>query len=144
MAWAPSSSRCLAWSETRTGRRGKPSFALDRWQHGRAALAEADPREARAFAPAAEDHRVAVLEEGARLAVRERDRLLAAVRELQERAGFLGRRAGLRARADEVARPQVAAVHRVVRDQLRDRPVRVSQAGSRELCCTGITGTHLR
>jgi hypothetical protein len=46
------------------------------------------------FAIAAQDERVAILEERALLAVAQGQRLLAALRELEQRAGLIGRRTG--------------------------------------------------
>ena len=74
----------------------------------------------------------------ARLAVGSASGLLAAGRELQQRSRLGGRRARLRAGAEQVARLQVAAVDRVVRDQLRDasstharKLLRASSCGAR-------------
>ena len=79
-------------------------------QHRPADLAQADAHRACALAVAAQDQRVAVFQEGAALAVGQRDRLLAAQRELQQRAGLVRLRARQRAGAEQVARLQVAAV----------------------------------
>lgn len=62
--------------------------------HRVAAFAEADAAVPVAFAKAAQNHRVAVLEEAAGLPVRQADRLAAALGQLQQRAGFLGPRPG--------------------------------------------------
>src|SRR5690606_1320929 len=50
-------------------------------EHLATALPESDPRKPLPLAPAAQDHRVAVLQEGAVLAVGQRDRVLAAGRQ---------------------------------------------------------------
>jgi hypothetical protein len=47
-------------------------------QHRRAALTEADPHKPGLLTPRAQDHRVAILKEASRLAVRQLNRLLAA------------------------------------------------------------------
>ena len=60
-----------------------------------------------------------------------RDRLLAALRQFQQRTGLIGAGPGQRARAEQVAPAQVAAVDGVVRDQLRQRPVgRLGEVGA--------------
>ena len=64
--------------------------------------------------------------------LRQRDRLLARRGQLEQRAGLLGRGTGHRARAEQVAGLQVAAVDRVMRDELRDRPVRVTEIRRRQ------------
>ena len=71
-------------------------------------LAETDARVAAHRAPA-DDHRVAVGEKAARLAVRQRERLRAAARQLDERALRALLRAGDRAGAEEIARAGCAS-----------------------------------
>src|SRR5580692_10465073 len=88
-----------------------------------AALAEADAGAARAIAVGAEDDLVAVLQEAARLAVRQGDRIAAARGELEQAAAALVLRPRAGAAAHEVADLEVAAVAGVMRDHLRDRPV---------------------
>src|SRR5215831_11940580 len=92
-----------------------------------AALAEADARVALALAVAAQDHLVAVLQEAALFAARERQRLGSPPGELDQAAAVLLLGARDRAARDQVARPQVAPVRAVVRDHLRERPVDVAQ-----------------
>ena len=72
----------------------------------------------------AQDHGVAVLEEVPRLAARQRDRLLAARRQLEQRAALARQRARLRAAAEQVTRAQVAAIARVVRSVVLDLKTR--------------------
>src|SRR6185503_10444546 len=95
-------------------------------------LAEADARGAVVLAVALLHDLVAVLEEGARLAVRQRERRLPGLRELHQRAVRVGRRARERAGAEEVARAQVAAVRAVVRDELRHGPIGVAEVAARK------------
>src|SRR5262249_56345862 len=68
-----------------------------------AAFAEADARAAGRLATGAEGHLVAVREEAARLAVRQRDRLGAARRELEQAAAALVLPARAGAGADQSA-----------------------------------------
>ena len=93
---------------------------------------------------AAQDHGVAVLEEAARLAVRQRDRLLAGAGQFEQAAALAGRGAGQRAGAEQVAGAQVAAVHGVVRHELRERPVGVAEARLAEAGGAGPRLAHAR
>src|SRR5438876_8578780 len=88
-----------------------------------AAFAEADAGAAGAGAMGAEDHLVAVLEEGARLAVRQLDRVLAARRDLEQAAAAFVLRPRAGAGAHEVADRKVAAGAGVMRHHLRNGPV---------------------
>src|SRR4051812_34874056 len=92
-------------------------------QHLPGRLAETDARLAERFGEAAQCHDVPVLEKRARLAVRQRDGLLAALRELEQGSEFIGTGTGLRAGTEQISRLQIASVHRVMRDELLDRPV---------------------
>src|SRR6478672_6961596 len=113
-------------------------------QDGAAAFAETDTTCSIALAVAAQDDAVAVLEEGARLAVRQMDWLLAALAEFEERARLVGIRSRKRAGTEEIARLQVATVDRVMCNHLRNGPVRVVEVG-RHQTLAGLTGfTHLR
>src|SRR5882724_4666200 len=85
-----------------------------------------------ARAAGALDHLVAVLDERARFAARQLQRRLAALGELEQRAGRVRRRAGDGSRSEQVARPQVAAVRAVVGDELRRRPVGAVVVAARE------------
>jgi hypothetical protein len=105
--------------------------ALHRRQHRPRTVAEPDPPRAFGLAVAAQDHAVAVLQEGARLAIGQRERHLAALAQLQQRAALVGPRAALRAAAHQVARLQVASVAGVVGQQLRGRPVSVGVRAGR-------------
>src|SRR5205823_11676105 len=84
------------------------------------------------LAPAAHDYGVAVLEKRALLAALEHERLLTAGGELEQRSRFFGRRSGLRAAAQKIARLEIAPVDGVVRDDLGDAPIRVAKIGSRQ------------
>src|SRR5688572_9607492 len=79
---------------------------------------QADADESFALAVAALDDFVAIGEERARFAVRQRQRLLAAARDLDQRALRAFIRPGDRAAAEQVAGRQVAAAARVVRHDL--------------------------
>ncbi len=106
---------------------------------------QADAHRALPLAVAADDQRVAVFKESALLSIGQRDRLLAALREFYQRAGFVGLGARERAGAQQVARLQVAAVHRVVRDELRGRPVGgFGGVAAREPRGRFARGAHLR
>src|SRR6478672_384742 len=91
-----------------------------------AALAEADANVSLARTLAADDHLVAVLEKAAGL-VADVERLRAPPGDLEQAAERVARRTGDRAAGEEVSRPKVAAVARVVRDHLRGRPVHVGE-----------------
>src|SRR5258706_1967571 len=92
---------------------------LSRRAYDARGFAEADRDGAFALAAAALRHLVAVGEKAARFAARKLQRILSAERELHHRAGALRRRAGEGSGAEQVARPQVAAVRALVRDHLR-------------------------
>src|SRR5258705_10685015 len=94
-------------------------------------FAKADRRTACALAAAAQDHFVAVLDEAARLAGRQRDGRLAGLRELEHRAERIRRRPGDGARAEQVARRPLRAVRRLVRDELRRGPEGMAEAAAR-------------
>jgi len=83
----------------------------------------------RLLAPAAQQHRVAVFQEAALLAVGQRHRALTSARQLDDRAGLALAWAGDRAAAEQVAGVQAAPAHGVVRHHLRDGPVLVPEAG---------------
>src|SRR6185437_3009209 len=95
-------------------------------------LAEADARRGRARAPATQRDVVAVLQKAARLAAGESEGLPTALRQLQQRAGLLGPRAGLRAGPQQVPTAQVAAIDGVMGDQLRDAPIAVAEIAARD------------
>src|SRR4051794_24612770 len=103
-----------------------------RRQNGAAAFAEADGDIAVALGLGAEHHGVAILEEAPLLAIRQRDRLAAALGDLQQRAEAVLGGGGDGAAAEEVARHQVAAAAGVVRQHLREGPVEVAGVGQRE------------
>src|SRR5690348_14323228 len=88
-----------------------------------AALANSDASGAVSFAERANHHGVAVFQEAARLARRERERLGAAPGALQEVARRITACAGHRPAGDEISRAQVAPVGGVVREHLRKSPV---------------------
>src|SRR5262249_38077865 len=92
------------------------------------------------FAVAAQDHFVAILEKLASLSGRELDGLGAAPCELEKAAARFFRRAGDRAAREEIAGLQIAAVRRVVRDELGNRPVHVAHVSAAETDRLG----HLR
>src|SRR4051794_30077950 len=87
------------------------------------AFAETDAAEIRGFAPAAQHDFVAVFEKSAGVAARELEGLGASRRQFQQAAAILALRAGNGAAPDQIARPEIAPVGRVVRDHLRERPV---------------------
>src|ERR1035438_5418919 len=123
---------------------GLRSAMTARRQYGAAAFAEADAACAIALAIAAKHDAVAVLEERARLAVGKNDRLLAALAEFEQRAGLVGLRPGQRAGAEQIASLQVAAVDRVMRDHLRNGPVRVVEVGRHQALARVAGRAHLR
>src|ERR1044071_9539930 len=98
--------------------------ALD---HARAALTETDRRVSIAPAMGAEDRFVAVHEKAADLARAQGEGTTAVEALLAEAAPAGFGRAGDRAGAEEVARQEVAAAARVMRHQLRQRPVEVGR-----------------
>src|SRR5208282_5436395 len=94
--------------------------ASPRRQDDGAAFAEADPGVAGLCAKAAKDDFVAVFDEAARLAARQRDRVAAAAGDFEETAPARLLRARDGARSDQIADANVAAVAGVMRDHLRD------------------------
>ena len=78
------------------------------------AFTKAYPCEALSFAPALQDHGIAVRKEAAGLAVLKRDRLAAVLRQLDHRARLARLRARDRAAAEQVARLEVASAYGVV------------------------------
>src|SRR5689334_14392561 len=94
--------------------------------HDAARLAEADAGGSLAHATGTLDHFVAILEERALLTAWQLERLLARLGQLHHRAEGVGRRAGNRAGAEQIARLDVAAVRRLVREHLRDGPIGVA------------------
>ena len=113
-------------------------------QYGAAAFAEADAACPIAFAVAAKDDAVTVLQKRARLAVGQMDRLLAALAELEQRTGLVGLRPRQRARAEEVTRLQVATVDGVMRDHLRNGPVGIVEVGLHQALGRMSRFAHLR
>jgi len=111
---------------------GQPSDIRDgaRGQHGAAAFAETDRAVTITLAEGAQHDRVAVHKKSPRLPVGQRDRVLSARGQLEKRASLLGPSAGQRAGAEKISRPEIAAIDRVVRDELRDGPVRIAIARS--------------
>ena len=101
-------------------------------EHSAGGFAEADRGAALPRAPGALDDLVAVLNEGARFARGKLHWLFAALGEFHQRAAGPGRSPGDRARAQQIARPQVATVGAVVGDELRHGPVRVTEARVRK------------
>src|SRR5882762_3740173 len=99
-----SRSPAAARTRARRGNQGQTtffsSFFSPRCHHAPSRLAEADRRMALARAAGALDHLVAVLDESPRFAARQLERRLAALRELEQRAGRVRRRAGDGSRAD--------------------------------------------
>ena len=89
-----------------------------------------------------EDDLVAVLQERARFARRQLMGLLPPS-VISERAQSLARLAGNRARAENVARRQVAAAHRVMRHHLRRRPVEVLRRSERQAMRRHVLCAHL-
>jgi hypothetical protein len=73
---------------------------------------EADPRMALALAIPAQNHLVAVLEKLPRLSIRQRQRLRSALRQFQQTAQRILRRARHRPRRQQIARLQIAPVAR--------------------------------
>src|SRR5437773_367628 len=71
-----------------------------------------------ALAPGRERNTIAIFQEAAQRSIGQFQRLLAAPGALQQAATRVGRRATDRARGEQVARPQVAAADRVMRQLL--------------------------
>src|SRR5215470_16283758 len=103
-------------------RAGRPAASSDfpRWHDRACAFTEADAAESCALALRAQDHGVPVVEERPALAVRQLQWFLSVLRELQQRTALLRRWTGDRPRAKQITRLQVAAVHGVMRNELRD------------------------
>src|SRR6476661_4855194 len=92
---------------------------------------------------APKEHFVAIFEEGACLAARERKRV-ARIRAHLEQAstcGPLGTRK--RAGSDQISRAQVAAVHRVMRHHLENCPVEIPRARLSERARRNAVAAHL-
>src|SRR5687768_8490412 len=90
-------------------------------------FAESNAKSVLMFAPAGHRHAVAVLDAGSPLAVGQFDRLRAFPGQLEHAAEAVGRRAADRAAGQHVARAQITAVDRVVRELLRHAPVHVPE-----------------
>src|ERR1043166_2829797 len=106
------------------------------------ALAEPDARVAAPLAVAAQDHLVAVLEKRALLAAGKRERLGAPPGALEETSPrFLGL-TGHRTAGEKIAGAKVAAVARVMGEQLRDGPVHVGEAADAHAKRLGALGAH--
>src|ERR1700675_2151639 len=101
------------WSSGRSRRR----------QNNGAAFTEANARIAGFCAKAAKDDLVAVFDKTAFLAARQFERLAAARAEFKEAAPARFLRPRHRARSDQVADLEIAAVAGLVRDHLRDGPI---------------------
>src|SRR5882757_444588 len=82
--------------------------------------------------PGTHHQHVAIFKESPLLSVSERDGPFTAGAELQQRSGLLGRRSGLGSGTEQVSRLEIAAVDRVVRHELRCRPVGMAEAGARQ------------
>src|SRR6185312_15896967 len=102
-----------------------PSARRTRRQHEAAAFAESDARVAAPLAVGAHRHLVAVLEERARLTIRQCERLGPAPGAFEQTTARFGCRTGDRARAKEIAGSEIAAIARVVGEQLGGRPVEI-------------------
>src|SRR5205823_12903681 len=88
-----------------------------------AAVTEADSRETRPLAVTAHDDLVAVGEEGAGLPIGQTDRIATAPGAFDEGSAALWIGAGDGPAAEQVTRPEIAAVARVVSHQLSDGPI---------------------
>src|SRR6516225_6951623 len=95
-------------------------------------LAKADAGEMRLLAPTPEDDGVTILQERAPVAVVERQWVASTFGQLDQRAGFSGRRTRDGAASEQVATLQIAAADGVVRYHLRDRPILMAKARARE------------
>src|SRR5258706_9114401 len=104
------------------------------------ALSESDAPKSLALRMGAQDHHVAVLQEGARLAIGQRDGLRAASGEFEEGSALAFVRTGLRAASQQIAGLQIASIARVMRDELGDGPVGVAEVAARE----AMRRTHRR
>src|SRR5262245_35402410 len=113
-----------------------------RRQNDAGAVAKADARKTIALAPATKNHFVAVLQKLAFFTVRQSDRLRAAPGELEQAAAGLFGRAGNCPAAEQVARTKVAAVTRVVCDELCRSPVQISKRRARQALGRRIRIAH--
>src|SRR5581483_10516787 len=91
-------------------------------------LSKSDARASGAGAPAAKHHTIAVGEKCPGLPGAQGDGAFTALAQLQQRTRFLRARPGLGAAAKQIARLEIAAVHGVMGDELRDRPVGIAKA----------------
>src|SRR6266404_5350829 len=107
-----------------------PSSSLsDRRQCASAQIAKADAHRARKLAIASHDDRISILEKTAYFAIRQCKRLRCSVGQLEQRPRLVRFWPGLRASTKEIAWLQVAAIDGVMRNHLRDRPIRMPEAG---------------
>src|SRR5215831_4200456 len=96
--------------------------------HAANALPKPDSPKFCAFAVSSENHFVAVLEEGPCLAARKRQRLASAPRALEKTSPRFLRRPRHGAAREQIAGSEIAAIARVMRDELRDGPVHVRES----------------
>src|SRR5271168_2452075 len=101
---------------------------FDRRQNASLCTAKTDSYRPRAFAPGAKDNAVAVLQKLAKFAAADRYRPAAARAQFQQGAGLCRGGSRLSAGPEQIAGAQIAPVDRVVRDQLRNRPVGMTVA----------------
>src|SRR5579863_10145713 len=101
-------------------------------RHCGAALAEADGDIALASGGGAERDLIAILQKTPRLAGGQRQRRLAALRDLQQGTITLGVWRGDRAGAEEIAGLKVATVGGVMGEQLRGSPVKIARRAQRQ------------
>ncbi len=94
-------------------------------------LAKSDAYRTGTFAPAAENHGVAVFQEASMFIPADGQRLGAAFAQFHQGTCLRRRRTGLRAAAEQITRAQIAAVDRMVRHQLRNAPIGVTENWSR-------------
>src|SRR6202522_2644841 len=118
-----------AGAPSETSACGRGLTWLERRQQDAAHLAEADTHRTRLLAPTADDDGIAVFEKSAPLIFPKLDGFGAASTEFQQRARLLRGRPGLSAGAEQIARGQIAAVDRMMRDELPDRPIGMPKAG---------------
>ena len=114
-------------------------------QDDASALTEADALEARAFTITAQDHLIAILQKAPLFAARQLNRFSPARGQFDQTALTFFRCARHGAASQQIAGAQVAAVARVVREHLRERPVKVScvapaQMMRRETLCAHPRG----
>src|SRR3954465_10363501 len=107
-------------------------WSRERRQPGAPALAEADRREALSAGAGAQEHLVAVLKKASLFTGLEAHRPLSTLGGFEQAAAasLIGCRDC--ARAEEIARPEIAAVAGVVRNHLRNRPIHVPGAAQRQ------------